>query len=278
MNKILSFLFLALTACGPSITKSPKLIEDKNPYIAFIPGKAVEGISRERLIYISELARLGLESRGYILLSPEVIEHVCINPDCSNIREITGRYKIAKIAYLDIESSSNIDFLAGYYSSLTGQFNLENTDSISLYHATHTERDSGGLILESGQVIQAIINQIRNGDESSVDKLSYRFVSSLLKELPNGEKKILNSKEKLSIEKTATENHLKGNTKLCAYGTPFQSAWLISSKRESAELREVEEGKYCGIFRLVGPWDTERGLRVELRSPYGELVRSEVYK
>lgn len=278
MNKVFHLLLLTLIACGPSITKSPKLLDNRNAYIALIPSKSVEGISRERLLYITELTRLSLESKGYVLITPEVIEHSCADLECSNLSELTNRYKIGKIAHINLESSSSIDFLAGYYSSLTGQFYLENAEGVSLYSAMHTERDSGGLILESGQVIQAIINQIRNGDESSVDKVSYRFVSSLLKEVPKGEKDNLNSTNKLYLEKAALESHLKGSTKVCAYGTPLQSAWLVSSKRDSAELKEIETGKYCGIFRLEGPWEVGGGLRIELKSPYGELVRLEVTK
>lgn len=275
MNKILIFLILASISCGPTITKSPKLSENQSSYVALIPSKTVDGISRERLEYISELVKLNLESKGYVLITPETLQNTCIDLECSNIDEISGRYSIGKIAHINLESSSSIDFLAGYYSSLTGQFIVEDTLGKALYSALYTARDSGGLILESGQIIQAIINQIRNGDESSVDKVSYNFVKALLKEIPKAENAQAKSNT-LSLDKIDLSKHEKQTTKLCAYGTPRQSAWLISSKKESTELKETKEGQYCGIFRLEGPWAQSQGLKVELKSPYGELVRLEI--
>lgn len=276
MNKLFLLLFLGLISCGPTIVKSPKLLENKNPYIALVPSKTVDGISRERLQYISELVRLNLESKGYVLLTTEVIQNNCIDLECSNIGELSTLYHIGKIAHINLESSTDIDILAGYYSSLTGELSIEDAQGVSLYNSTHTERDSGGLILESGQVIQAIINQIRSGDESSVDKVSYRFVNALLREMPQAENNSQTRASNLTLEKIETDKYLKGVTKICAIGTPEQSAWLVSGKREGSELKEIKQGKYCGIFRLEGPWAIDNGLRVELKSPYGELVRAEV--
>ena len=277
MNKLLLILLLLFSACGPTITKSAKFSEDKNPYIALIPSKNVEGISREKLEYISQLVRLKLESKGYILLTLDIIKNECIDLECSNSGDITSKYKIGKIAHINLESSSSIDFLAGYYSSLTGELSLEDNQGRSLYSASHTERDSGGLILESGQVIQAIINQVRNGDEGSIDKVSYRFVSALLREVPKVEARPAGSgNEPLYLNGVTHNKYLEDVTKFCAMGTPSQSAWLISSSKESAELKEIKSGEYCGAFRMEGPWAISNNLKVELRSAFGELVRLEV--
>ncbi len=276
MNKLILTLILILSSCGPTITKSPKLKENTSPFIALIPSKTIDGISRERLEYISELTRLNLESRGYFLITPDTINRNCVDLECSNIDEVSSKFNIGKIAHINLESSTNIDILAGYYSSLTGQLIIEDPKGISLYSALHTERDSGGLILESGQVIQAIINQIRNGDESSVDRTSYRFVRALLKEMPKVDKSLPSETTPLNLENVEVSKYSKNTKKVCAKGTPNQTAWLTTSSKLYTELKEIKKGLYCGVFRLEGPWALSNKLTVELKSAYGQLVRLEV--
>ncbi len=268
-----------LCSCGATINKAPELDKKTIQYLALIPPSSLEGVSRERAEYINELIRYELESKGYIVLSNDIVSNFCSDSSCSNRKNLKELYNIDEIAMLNLESTSSNDFLLGYYNSISGKFSLEKLNGEVLYSASNTYRDSGGLILQSGQVIQAIINQSKNGDKDSMDKVNYKFITSLLKELPNVKKGIANTNNnKLFITDLKITPYNKTVTKICIAGNPSQSAWLVNEKNNTAELKEINSGQYCGAYRLEGTWSLTNKLKVELRSPFGDLTHLEVNK
>lgn len=269
--------FLVLCSCSATINKSNDLDKNISQYIALLPPNALEGISRERAELINELVRYELESKGYILLNNEIISKFCTDSLCADRSNLKESYNIDNVAMLNLESSSENDFLVGYYNSLSGKFIIENAIGKQLYSASNTYRDSGGLILQSGQVIQAIINQYKNGDQDSMDKVSSNFIYSLLKELPEVKNRLSNApNDKLLISNLQVTPYNKFATKICIEGKPGHFAWIINQQNNRAELKEIQSGQYCGAFRLEGPWALSNNLKVELKSPFGNTIYAEV--
>lgn len=286
MNRFGSMLFLlstlcGLTACGPKVQISPEFVPFRPPYIALLPVDAPSSIQRERAAYLVELLRIGLEDKGYVLLDADVVERYCADVSCQPGRAaLVKQFGVTKFVSLKLESISNVNFVAGYYSALSGELQLQEADASVLYEAIHTERDSGGVILESGQLIQAVINQARSGEEGAIDDLSSGFVDELLDKLPSGLEIAQNEAGRAVAIETAEVSTYRGAVKrVCVKGTQGSLAWLHSKSAKSrAELKEVSRGLYCGVFRLVGPWSLDSGLRVELRSAFGDVARQKISK
>lgn len=278
MSKILLIFLLFTSACGAKVVRSPELLKNNSPYIALVPSKEIDGISRERLVYLMELVRLKLESRGYLILDPDIIEYNCNDENCSNRVQIGKNYGIDKISYIDVDSTNNLNIFAAYYNSISGKFVIEDVENLPLYSAEYTQRDSGGLLLESGQVIQAIINQARNGDESSIDRMASKFVSALLKELP--EVKNVVQREPLLIEKVEQVKLRKNLYRVCAKGSSGHFASLVLLGGDVRDLREVSSGNYCGAVRIAEDTLLSASVpyRVELRSAFGDMKRWEAGK
>jgi hypothetical protein len=271
---LLAVALVALTGCGPKVALSPDLAKENSPYVALVPTNAPGTIQRERVAYLRELLKAELSERGYVLLEDDIVEKLCTSADCAISPEDAARYGLAGVFEFDLQSISRVNFLAGYYNALEGSLRFVDPKGRTLYETAHTQSERGGVVFESGQVIQGIINQARSGDESTIDALSLRFVNSLTKGLPIRSQ--TNTAEEVAIKTVELKQFRGENTELCAIGTPKRMAWLVAGADGKAQLREVTMGRYCGVFRLQGAWAVSKGLQVELRSAFGRASRLKV--
>ncbi len=273
---LLSISFLVVSgflACGPKVTVHPMFAERSADVVTLLPSAIPDGVQRERVAYFRDLLRLELDNAGFVLLDDSLVRAVCSTPACEERNTLTEKYKVKGFFQLEIDSTRRVNFLAGYYNAVSGNLAFHDWEGEELIRVEHTQSSQGGLVFESGQIIQGVINQVRNSREDPVNEVGAKFVRTLVREVP-GRMKVrkLNSVVEVDITEVKTRNLKPSVSEVCVHGTKGGIAALVLDGRKST-LRQTEPGTYCGIFRLENDLDQTSGALVELRSPYGTAVR-----
>jgi hypothetical protein len=276
--KLPLFLFLAL-ACGCTggkVTLSPSFEKSPPRTIALLPANLKGEVARERVEMLENLTARELKNRGYILLDDQLVAKVCPASPCA-ADKLFKNYAIDAVAALDIESASQNNFLAGYYNTIAGTLKLTAKDGSSLGEISHSERESGGLLLQSGQVFQGVIDQIGHSGDDGFTLLAERFARSISSKLPeakSGADVNLTASSLVINDVSATPVKLP-IYKVCASSVPGLQANIIAGRARST-LREVGPGRYCGAFRADSLTNYSNQVAVEVRSPFGDIAKRQV--
>lgn len=270
------FAILVLSACGPKVKLAPEVKERRLTTVALLPVSYPEGIRRERVDYIRAALSNELQSNGLIVLDDKVVSSTCSTPACPEKTKLAESYKVDGLVRIDVESESRNNFIAGYWNSITGKLTIDDTKGQQLVEVDHTERERGGLVFESGQVLQGVISQVKNAGDDSFNNLANKFVRRLVSELPAGIAAPAAAsgtpEESLAI-KSVDLKPLKGGVyEVCAQGSPRAIASLVVARRKS-NLRENPAGRYCGIYRLG---EIDGKMAVEVRSAYGDTIKRDL--
>jgi hypothetical protein len=188
-------------------------------------------------------------------------------------------YLIDGFATLKIESFSKNSFLAGYYNELAGSLSVSDRSGKELIAIDHTESERGGLIFNSGQVIQGIISQVNNSGDAAYKELSSQFAKTIVEQLPAPEVSASSTTpESLDVVINSADASWSSPTSytVCVNGTPKSlAAVIVDSQR--ASLREIKPGRYCGAFSsLVASASANGSTFVELRTAYGNSERKAI--
>ena len=270
LRQVVVALLLLLFGCGPKVTVHPEYSERSTDTVALLPSSVPEGMQRERVAYFRDLLRLELENAGFLLLDEAIVRRVCATPVCAEKQRLLDTYEVNGFFLLEVASTQRVNFFAGYYNAVEGSLTFQDPAGQDLVSVEHTESSRGGVVFESGQVIQGIINQVRNSEGDAVNRLGPKFVRTLVSKIPQRMKKTQLSKAvEVSISQVETREVKPLVSEVCLQGTENGIAALLVNGQK-ATLRQTTPGRYCGIFRL------EQGINnatVELRSPYGTSVR-----
>lgn len=259
---------LLLSSCGPIIKLEPEL-NNTFSAIALAPIQNNNQIRDERVEIFRNLLEADLKNQGYLLLDRSIVNQICKEAECKDSAKLFEQYNINGLMKISLDSSSsaNIGLLSRY--ALSGQAKIENQQGKTIYSVQSTASKTGGLILQSGQIIKAIKDlYISSADQTFLSissQLAEDFSSSLPKQTSNNINQYTSMIKSVNKSKIATDFY-----KVCLEGTPNSIASILHSK-EKTSLREVSAGRYCGSVFSSG-----ENLDLELRTPYGLQAKSQL--
>ena len=155
------------------------------------------------------------------------------------------------------------------YNSVSANLSLVDASQSELFQAKASERESGGLLLQTGQILEGITDLYLHSSDLTFARLADRLSESLLSKLPTG-KYLSDSNFDVRIDSTNKTNIGNNFEKVCVSGTPGSLAFLLVNNKKT-NLREVTSGRYCGSYYNLGS-----DLEVELKNPYGISKRSKL--
>ena len=271
----LALALALLSACAPKVKSQPGFAELNPRNLAVLPPLAPQDIGAARLQYIQECAISELKNRGFYLVDQEVVDSFCVaGTECAGLEELQSKFAVDAFVRIKIADVARSNFGLGFYNAIEGSLELQNVASEALFSVSHTESERGGVVFDSGQIFQGIKEQIANSGDSAFNKLANNFTHALVAELPRptGEDDTAAELLPVNIRKVSSQQAKPGVHRVCLRGSPHVFATLIAGTLKT-NLRELEPGHYCGVYRLGGE---AANLSVELRSVYGNSVRKEL--
>lgn len=268
-------LLVSTVGCWSRPRISPEIESAPPRSVALLPLETESDIPRERLDFFSRELGSQLRNAGFILLDPTIVRRVCSTPGCPRREELFSRYMVDGIVELKIDSIARNNFLAGYYNSISGTFTISNSEKKELFFLDHSVSERGGLLFNTGQLIQGIISQVKNSGDSAEDALASRFINTAVAKIPSPKELPQNVDATAVAITSVTTTRLRDLVyQICADATPDSTASLLINGRKT-NLREIRPGRYCGVY-FLDQIPSESAVTLDLRSPYGNSVQSEV--
>lgn len=274
LHAILLFAAIsALSACGPKVASNEALKKGTPRAVAVLPSNYPSGVQRERVDYLRRSLLLELKESGFTVLDDAAVSKICSSPACPEKTELASKYLVDGFFTFTLESVARNNFLAGYYNSIVGTLSLQNRDGVELIRVDNRESERGGLLFNSGQIIQGVLSQIRNSDSDSFGRLADTFTRTLVEKIPSPKKTAFEDEgAAVSINEIRLRRQKGSADEICVRATPEAMAYLLLP-RERSNLRETTPGLYCARLRLEDLSSLKSEIFVEVRSPYGNSAR-----
>ena len=267
-------LLLSLASgCGPSRTVTPAFDAIKPQTFAVLPVKTEEAIRDQRIDYLRTAVEVELKNEGFSLLDSSLTDRQCSSTACDPGSISPKDLGVDSFLQLSIDSLSRNNFGLGYYNTIAGTLQIVGPGNQELARVEHQESERGGLIFQSGQIIQGIKESVENLGDDSYNKLAEKFARTIVAALPKPNRE-QNNAVTVTLDGTETKKLSPGVFEICAKGTPKALANLIIN-RSKTNLRETAPGNYCGIYHIDAGVRPEM-VAVELRSPFGNPVRKTI--
>lgn len=266
-------LLCSLSACSAKVTQKAPLEFGAPQSVALLPTDLPSGVQREKVDAIRQAILAELRNSGYTVLDDSIVHRVCSASQCPESSELVSKYFVDGFFNLELGSVSRSNFLAGYVNAIRGTLALSDRDRRELIRVQKTESERGGLLFNTGQLLQGVLSQIRNSEERSFDRLADSFAQALVSKIPRpqgGSAEVEGSS--VAISKVDLKHNPDGSDEVCTLATPQSMAFLLLNGRK-ANLREISPGKYCARIRLDDFPPASSELTVEVRSPYGSAAR-----
>lgn len=283
LHRYIFFVFLLLIACGPKARLSPELKLHPPRFLVVLPIKAPSTMRPVRVAFLRNVIEESLRNEGFFLLDSTLVERICGSAQCPEKQEFIERFQAQGFIDIEIESNSSRDIGLAFYNDLVGKIVILGRDFKRLGEIGYAERKYGGILLQSGQVVDAFRDQYANFKDDGFNLLAKKFAEKVVSALPRPSNvenfQAVEARLAASINKVITNELTAGVYKICLQGTPKSLAFFIYD-RNRANLREVHKGNYCGNF-FLGSGHSEdelkhveqgRRFRLELRSPFGRPV------
>ena len=265
---ILLSLLLA-SSCGPTVKLAPDLPAELPRTVALLPVASGGDVRRERVDYLERALRRELDSVGFVVLDAAPTVDLCADSRCSRRSELASKYGVQGLLTFDIESAYRANIIAGYVNTIHGTLRLFSASSKELASVDHTERERGGLLFNSGQVLEGLRSTSDNFGDESFNRLADRFVKTLVDSLPKPKGTgALSQLGELNLSGATSTGLGGGRFEVCAVGSAGGRAF-VNVDRTRIPLREVQPGKYCSALLLGGLVRPGSRVVVELRSPFG---------
>jgi hypothetical protein len=271
------FIFLlSLTGCAASVKIDPLFEKSKLVTLAVLPIIDKTELPTEQMIKVGQIFTQELKNAGFLVLDKELVNKACPETPCTDTSMLFSNFHVDGTIQLSLDSSSRNNFLAGYYNAISGALEIKDSAGKQLISASATEREKGGLLFNSSQVLQGLISQFANSKDSSEESLIDKFLKSLIANIPRtGRMLALNADSTaISIKKVIVKAPEKDVRGICVEATANSVVSFLVEKTKSP-LPEVSPGLYCRSFLLNPPFKYNL-VQVEARSPFGNSVRSDV--
>ncbi len=277
MKRLLPILLLAI-ACGPKTIRTPEFEKINPRKVAFLGVESAEDIRPERKLYLTQTLRSAIESRGFLLLDDKRVRQICPALPCSNAADIVKKFNVDGLVYLRDASVNRNNFGIGYWNVLSGNLVFTKGDGTEYLRIEHTEQERGGVLFQSGQVIQGLIDTAANAGDDAYNRLADKFVRTLALQMPliqadnpAGE----NNASRMKISRIETKRIAPEVHQICA-DTPPGTIVTLTVKSTRTNLREISPGHFCGIYHLPEGLTKDSRLALEARTPYGDVERRQV--
>jgi len=274
VTRFLAGIFIfGLLACGPVVHQSSKQAVDPVSTVALLPLLTQADIARERLDYLRAALSRELRGSGYTLLDDRIVLAVCSDQTCPERQKLMSEYGVSRFLQLEVNSIDRADVLAAQYTGVSGVLRLRDAQFNELLAIDHLETQRGGLLFNSGQILQGIISTVEDSSDGGFKNVADKFATVVVGQLPRPATQATQRAEaiEVAIDRTNTSSLGNGRYQLCVDGTAGATAALVVDRIKSP-LREVGHGKYCGNFLLAGLANSESHLSVELSSPFGSTA------
>jgi hypothetical protein len=265
------------TACGPKAHLTPGFVKKQPLTLVLLPVKASAEFRSNRISFFRKALEIELGNAGYLVLSEKIVNKICSSSTCAERAALADEYSIDAFVLAELESSSQSNFGLGYYNQVTASLEFQDIAGKQLAVARHTESERGGLVFQSGQVIQGLIEQYRNYGDDRFNKLSIKLARELVSSfLGSGQRdgEIVRANQKVEISDVELKEVKPLTYKICLSGTARSIALLVVSRVKS-NLREITRGKYCGIFPFESVSSAEP-VFLELVSVFGNPTRKKL--
>jgi hypothetical protein len=244
--------------------------------LAVLPVDYPSDIQREKTDAIVKSIKSELKNKNFVVLADRLVNGVCSNPACPERKTLAEKYQVDAFVTVDVKSVSRTNFVAGFYNAIKGKLILSDVNSKNIVEVEHTQSEKGGLLFNSGQVVQAIISYGENKEADSFAKLSTGFAETLVSKIPHSKESNVNSDAvAVAINEIKVKELRPEIFQICADATPDSLVSVIVN-RQSTNLRPVKEGNYCGTFLYNQISSNQDKVYVDARSPFGNSVRKEV--
>lgn len=272
---VLASVLTALLGCGPKVKMSEALKQGTPRAVAVLPVNYPSGVQRERVDYLRQSLTSELKNRGFVVLDDTAVNKVCPTSECPNASELTTKYSADGFVELHLDSIARNNFLAGYYNAIRGTMAFEDRMRKPLLEVEHTESERGGLIFNSGQLIQGVISQINNSKQDAYSRLADKFAKTVVSKIPRPKASAVEEEGDIVAITSVKLTQSKIGDEVCVSATPQLMAFLLLPGQRS-NLREVRPGEYCSRLRLADIGADLSTISVEVRSPYGSSARQQL--
>lgn len=273
---LLCIVGLGISACAPKGASKPSAPEMNVGQVALLPIAYPSGVTRERAEYIRQAVYNDLKGSGFLVLDSQVVDRICSDAPCAGRSKLASEYKVESFLELNISSAARNNFVAGYYNTIQGQAKLKDRQGKELASLDETESERGGLLFNSGQLLQGLISTSKNTQKDSFNFLAERFARKLVDRLPSQKRVQLDpSALALNLNKVEVQALRPPIYHVCADATPNALMYYVSGKLRS-NMREVQKGRYCSNYSLEPYFYSDVKPAVELRSPFGNSLRQEL--
>lgn len=267
---------LTLSACAPTVKTTLPPGGSLPLTLAVLPADYSVDIPRERVDLARSAIINELRNRNFVVIEDRVISQLCSTPTCPERPEIARNYLVDGFATVSLTSFSRNNFIAGYYNQLQGGVSISDPAGKELISVTHTENESGGVLLQSGQVFQGIISQVRHSGDEVFDDLADRFAHAVVEKLPAPAAGTAQPEAvSLALTSATAQWGSPSTYTVCALGTPHSFAYLVLGNNRTP-LEEVSPGRYCRAFSALVASPPNGVEAVELRTAFGNSVRETI--
>jgi len=267
-----------LQGCGPKVHS--KLAKDSAlpAHIAVLPADYGIDIPRERIDLVRQEVIAELRNSNFVVADDRVVTSICSSPQCPERDKLGSRHLVEAFATITLDSFTKRNFLAGYYNTLSGTVSITDRANNELVRVEHTQSEKGGLLFNSGQIIQGVISQVHNSGDAAYEELASDFAKAIADELPTAALAAnTGAPEGLSVSISSATAEWDGPSRytVCLSGTPHSFASILVGSQRTT-LRETSPGKYCGAFSGLVASSSRAPAFVELRSAYGNSDRESI--
>lgn len=267
----LSVTLLFLSACGPKVFLAPATSGAKLRTIAVLPASNEADLTRERLEYIQGTLERALVAKGFDLVNKQAVQkalskYSCDAKGCSDYFGLTQNLGADAVAELRVTDNSSANLLAGNYQSLGGSVTLTDSQGKKIALVENTERERGGLLFNSGQVVEGFKSSRLDSGAESLGGLSDKFVKTVVSKLPSPSGDVVLTN--LTLGKKTFSPLGQGRYLTCVESPNASTAWLDLG-RARIPLRRARQNNFCGVF-LIEPMQLANQPQVSVAGRYGE--------
>lgn len=276
---ISQFLFLLLfVSCSNSKIKvSSEFKETKPKLVALLPIKSTLDLRDARVVILEQLIRSNLKLRGYTLVEEPVVKKICPTYDCQQVAKLFSGYGISAYVQAEIESFSRNNFGLGFYNTISGNIKFSDRNGKELLKVVRSEKEKGGLLFQSGQILQGLKEQLNNSGDEAFNLLAEKFSRELAWGVPayDNQAAATDSLAQSKLELASLDEIKPQLYKICARSDNGSLVNLVF-KRERVSLKSNASGLFCRILWLNDIALSNNNIFLEARTAYGDVVRKDL--
>lgn len=281
--KFLTLFVFLLSACGPKI-KNVKPEPYNISKIAILPTETDSELSTDDINTIDSIFKSKLQEKGFNILDQDIVMLSCEDKTCrEGIKKISKEYAPDAFVKLKLGTTVNSNFVIGYYNHLSGEMHFLDQDISDIFYVESTESERGGVLFNSGQVLQGLKDTLDDWQSKPIIRMSEKFFDSLNKVIPSPTNSLGTASQNDDIE-FWFENHNQGQTKACARSSKKGKATLLINQHVvhlrplNLTVSKKDKFEYCTVIPFDKLKESANSLYAEVRlvSDFGDGINKDI--